>query len=327
MARRARKPQTNAWQDRNYSNGFAENADEAEWQAVLHGSAHFSAGTMDEEMSEAADQDTFPNARSDDLLQGKETIVEAVQGSVAEVIAHRQKLLGNAYPFTIKQNTLIHNPPALPIYELLLGICQAPTLTRQPYVELPRLFETLSVLAGRGYLGSQANGYRMGWPRPTTVAHFKNAVADLKTQSGNFLSEWHWSPAEHLPNDPSPKFVKEDGLDIVVWSRWPDGRTGQLYLLGQCACGSDWLQKDKDLVLDDLRQWFHLPRVKPVRSFFTPRYAADAILNELSYKAGLMFDRVRMVNALKAAHISDDINLLADKIKACLDIAKQPLAA
>jgi hypothetical protein len=74
-----------------------------------------------------------------------------------------------------------------------------------------------------------------------------------------------------------------------------------------------------------LQQWFHLPRVKPLRSFFTPRYAIDAILNEMSLKAGLMFDRVRMVNALNAPHIADDINLLANNIQTCLDIAKQPL--
>lgn len=325
MAQRQRKLQGKASEDKYYLNGLAENADEAEWQAVLNGAAHFSAGTVDDEMSEAADQDSFPNARADDRLQGKEMVMEAIQGSLAEAIAVRKALLGEAYPFKIEHNSLVYQPSDIPIYELMLGICQAPTLTTKPYVDLPRIFETLSVLAGRGYLGLESGGYRMGWPRPTDMSRFKNAVEDLKQKSGNFASEWQWAPAEHLPGDPSPKFVKEDGLDVVVWRRWQDGRTGQMYLLGQCACGRDWLEKDKDLDLEVLRDWFHPPRVKPVRSFFTPRYAVDTILTELSYKAGVVFDRVRMVTALRAHHVSDELDQLAEQIRCCVEIAKQPL--
>lgn len=317
------------WENRFQYTALATNADEAEWQAVLNGIAHVSAGTTDEAMAEAGDEFAPASAEAllkDDVLQGQEMLQEARQGSVFELLVERKKLLGAAYPFDIDGTSLIYRPAAVPIYELLLGICKSPSLTQAPYYELPRLFENLSVLAGRGYVGPQAQGYRMGWPRPTTMARFKAAIGDLRIKSGDFESEWQWEPAEHLPEDPSPKFVKEEGLDVVIWSCWPDGRTGQLYLLGQCACGEDWLTKTKELDLDDFGQWFRLPRVRPVRSFFTPRYAVKSILNDMTFKAGLVFDRVRMVSALSAPHVANDVNLLSASIQTCLGIAKQPLA-
>lgn len=326
MARDYRPCGGQSWETRYAYNAIAENADEAEWAAVLHGAANFSAGTVDDAIAEAGD-DFAPLDAWDDRLQGRELIQEALQGSVAELVAERQQLLGSAYPFEIRGNSLIHQPNGLPIYELLLGICQSPSLTKEPYCELPRFFEYLSMLAGCGYLGPNASGYRTGWPRPESVSHFQALVADVKNKSGNFESEWQWQQAEHLPANPAPSFVKEEGLDVVVWNTWPDRRTGQLYLMGQCACGKNWLDKDKDLDLSCFTEWFRLPRVMPVRSFFTPRYAVKSLLNELSFKAGLVFDRIRIVQALTAPHIAQDVELLADKIFANIEIAKQPMAA
>lgn len=328
MARAIRPRGGQDWENRFAYNTVAENADEIEWATVLNGNAHFSAGTADDAIAEAGDEFAPQNAidAAGDTLQGQEVLQEARQGTVYELIKDRQDLLGAAYPFEIRGNSLVHRASELPIYELLLGICQAPSLTATPYCELPRLFERLSVLAGRGYLGPSAAGYRTGWPRPQEMSHFKALIESLKVETGNFQSEWQWSPAEHLPEDPAPKFVKEEGLDVVVWNKWPDGRTGQLYLLGQCACGKDWLGKDRDLMLEDFTQWFRLPRVGPVRSFFTPRYAVKYLLNELAFKAGLVFDRIRIVQALAAPHLLEEVRALAPEIISSIAIAKQPMA-
>lgn len=314
-----------SWENRYAHDKQSENADQAEWDAVLNGVAHFSVGTGDEAMAEAGDE--FAASGAEDLidgdrLQGQEILQEARQGAVYEQVLERKNLLGDDYPFDIAGNSLLYKPSHVHLYELLLGICQAPSLTKNPYTILPRLFEELSLLAGCGYLGPRADGYRAGWPRPKDVTSFKNAINQLAQQSGGFLSEWQWQPAEHLPQNPSPRYVKDGGLDIVIWAKWRDGRVGQLYLLGQCACGSDWLDKNKDLDLADLKEWFRLPRVKPVRSFFTPRYAVGEILHEMSKTAGLTFDRVRIVQALGETHIRDRVNALHEKIKEALEIAK-----
>lgn len=328
MARASKIRGGQTWETRFQYDRLAENADETEWQAVLHGQAHVSAGTADEAMADAGDENAPASAEElidRDRLQGQELLQESRQGTVYELLLERNTHLGEAYPFEIDGNSLIYRPAGLPIYELMLGICQAPSLTAEPYCQLPRLFELLSMHAGRGYLGPRAVGYRTGWPRPADLTGFKSVIDDLKIRSGNYPSEWQWQPAEYLPNDPAPKFVKEEGLDVVVWDTWSDRRTGQLYLLGQCACGKDWLKKDKDLDLEDFTEWFRLPRVKPVRGFFTPRYAVTSILYTLSHSAGLVFDRIRMVQALNEPHVAEDLEQLQTQIFACLDIAKQPI--
>lgn len=326
MSKLSRIRKQNAWENRYPLDKLAQNADEAEWEAVLQGNAHVSAGTQDEAMAETGDEfaaDDADRLIANDRLQGQELLQESRQGTVLEQLERRQKLLGKDYPFKIDGNSLSYTPTTWRVYELLLGICQAPSLSAKPFYELPRIFENLSVLAGRGYLGPMAKGYRTGWPRPQDISRFKTLIEDVKKQSGDHLSEWEWCPAEHLPNNPAPKFVKEDGLDVVVWRQWPDKRTGQLYLLGQCACGADWLKKDKELDLDDFEEWFRLPRTNPIRSFFTPRDAVDPILNHLARTAGLVFDRMRIVQALGEDHLAIDRTHLAPQIIRCLDIAKQ----
>lgn len=328
MRRLTRPRQHTAWEMRYALDKLAQNADESEWAAVLHGTSHVSVGTQDEAMAETGDEFATEDADqliASDRLQGQEILQESRQGTVLEQLKQRKELLGKHYPFEIDGNSLNYTPVDLPVYELLLGICQAPSLTAAPFCELPRLFENLSLLAGRGYLGPRSQGYRTGWPRPKNVARFKALIADVKQRSGNHLTEWQWQQAEHLPEDPAPKFVKEDGLDVVVWRQWPDQRTGQLYLLGQCACGVDWLNKDKELDLNDFQEWFRLPRTMPLRSFFTPRHAVDPILNHLARTAGLVFDRMRIVQALGEAHLAKDRLSLASQIVQCLDIAKQAL--
>lgn len=309
------------WETRYAYSYLSENADQVEWSAVLNGAAHLSNGTLDDVISETGDDMTQAAARFDDRLQGGEVINEALQGSIAEILQERSRLLGAAYPFQVGSNSIEYRTETLPVYALLLGICQAPSLTSGHYAELPRIFEDLSKIAGMAYLGPGTGGYRTGWPRPAELSHFKVAIADLKQQCGNYPVEWQWSPNEDLPDDPAPKFIKEAGLDVVVWRRWPDQRTGQLYLLGQCACGKDWLDKDKDLDFEELRSWFKLPRVLPIRGFFTPRYAPTDLLAEMSRKAGLVFDRVRIVEALRAPHVADQLAQLQPQIDTCMNIA------
>lgn len=318
-----------AWEQRYLSDKISTNADEAEWSAIQYGQAHFSAGTMDEAITESGDEHAPEGAEfllQADTIQGAEVLQESRQGPVYELLAERQKLLGESYPFRFEGNTLVYEPSeGPPIYELLVGICQSPSLTRDPYTRLPRFFEQLSLIAACGYFGPEAEGYRVGWPRPENQSRFQTVIRQLKVKSGNYNSEWQWQPAEHLPDNPAPKFIKDEGMDLVVWRKWADNRSGQLYLIGQCACGGDWLNKDRDLDLGSLEEWFRLPRVLPIRSFFTPRYVIDALLVELSRTAGLIFDRVRLVQVLSEQHIAEKVQAVGQQIVELVSIAKQPL--
>lgn len=313
------------WSNRAQYARAAISADQTEWQAVLHGSAHVMVGTLDEEMSEEADQDLQDGIRIEDPIEGKSRVLELTQGLASELITKRVDQLGDAYPFDRVDNSLHYKAQTdkLPIYELLLGISRAPSLTRGDFVQLPRLFEQLSRLAGMAFLGPSAKGFHTGWPRPETPTRFKHTIEQLRADSGSHFSEWAWQPDGMLPNDPVPALIKDGGLDIVAWRPWDDRRGGQLYLLGQCACGLDWPDKTADLNLTRLSDWFRPPRVSPLRSLFTPHYAISELLFEHSPQAGLMFDRARMVHLLREPYIQTELVALTDQIKTVFAIAKQ----
>lgn len=314
------------WGNRTQYDRLATNADQMEWQAVLNGAAHVMAGTMDNEMAEEADQGLGDGVRTEDLLEGKSRVLELAQGTTTEIILERIRQLGDAYPFRHVENSLHYQATAdqLPMYELLLGISQAPSLTVGEFTALPRLFEQLSKLAGMAFLGPTAAGFHTGWPRPETHTRFKSVIDQLRTDSGKFFSEWEWRPGSDLPADPIPALIKDGGMDIVAWRPWADQRGAHLYLLGQCACGGDWLNKTTELDMKRLSDWFHPPRVEPLRSFFTPHYAVQGLLREHSRTAGLMFDRVRIVHMLREPHIRQSVAGLEAEIRAALAIAKLP---
>lgn len=321
--RRSKRPQPGGWESRYYHNAQSDSTDQAEWLAVRHGSAPMAAGTQDEEMAESADQDILPAGQAQDRLQDKEVVREGAQGAVLEIVETRQRMLGNAYPFELAGNSLTYRPTNQPVYEALLAITQAPSLTTGAHATLPRLFEELSLLACQGYLGPDAGGYRTGWPRPDTVSRFQQAIAAVKTAAAPQANdaEWAWQPESGLPADPAPAFVKEEGLDIVAWRRWRDDRGCPQYLFGQCACGGDWMGKGDDINLRLLERWFRLPKVPPVKSLFVPRYVGSSLMHEMSIKGGLVFDRVRIVHSLQAPHIAPQLAALAPQLLASIQIS------
>lgn len=79
---------------------------------------------------------------------------------MAEILHERSRLLGAAYPFRVGDNSIEYCAEALPVYALLLGICQSPSLTSGSYAELPRIFEDLSKIAGMAYRSPGTGGYR-----------------------------------------------------------------------------------------------------------------------------------------------------------------------
>ena len=164
-------------------------------------------------------------------------------GTVAEEFIRRERLMGDAYPFSLGGNTLTYRQSKSLVYEFCLAVCMSPSLSKKPFTTiLPPAFERLSRDVLKCFLGPGSNGYRTGWPsdgfgdRPI---RFKAVVEELHRLTG----EWVWSPAPGRSNDPSHTAVKDEGLDVVVWKKIGDDRKGHMFLLGQCACGQDWTEK------------------------------------------------------------------------------------
>ncbi len=294
----------------------ASDADQVEFSALRNGSSLADSGIYDERMAGAMDDYEVPDGLDHAPWQDEDLKNDSAVGLVHEEIERRRDTMGAAYPFRVRGATLDYVPNGGLLYEFLLAICNAETITSGRYVRLPRLFERLSARLVAAYLGDRTRFLHTGAPREEDVGRsFRQAMLTLAEAT----SEWQWGPDEDLPEEPANG---DSGCDFVVWPAPPDGRPiGQLFFLGQCACGNDWDTKFNDLTLKRLSKWFNpLSVVDPVRCFATPHHVTDSMLREASREAGYVFDRARLASI---AHRSPDGTLethVQEEMRALVDL-------
>lgn len=280
-----------------------EDADQAEFAAFVRQSAVIDTGIYDDRIAGALD-DFEPEDSTVHLdWQRQDLQYDTAVGRIHEELSRRSQMMGASYPFDIEDNKLIHSASASGFYEFCLATCCANTITAGDFVGLPRAFERATALLLKSYLGEHATWLHTGSPRDRDVGTtFRDAMMRLNALSG----EWIWGPEPDLPDDPST--TGDEGMDFVVWIPSPDKRAGQLFILGQCACGDDWEGKFNDLSLDKLRKWFRPGwYVTPARAFATPHHLSDGHLLNAQREAGLVLDRARLT--LIAEHLAGDESL------------------
>jgi len=269
---------------------LSSDADQVELEALASGYAVIDSGAEDELVAGVLDDlagDSMSPANSEEW-QRDDLIRDDSVGLIHGELATRSGLLGTAYPFDLDQGTLIYAKDRhSPVYEFLLSASSSKFVSGR-YAELPRMFERVATRLVTAYFGANAKGMHIGWPRDGNTS-FKAAAAQLHSRTG----EWRWGPEEGL----DPADVKDGGCDFIVWFHPSDGRKiGQLFVLGQCACGNNWQEKYGDLNIKRMEKWFNpLSTVEPVRAFATPWHVDDHLLREASREAGLLFDRSRLV--------------------------------
>ena len=266
----------------------ATNADQAEFFALKRGSANLDLGSYDDRLAGVLDE--LEPDKGVEPWQRDDLRNDTAVGHTQEEVERRISLLRSAYPFRLDGGTLSYEGGNACLYEFLLCICNA-TLTSGAHVELPRVFERVAAKLVAAYFGARARSIHTGSPRDRAVGtSFRKAMQTVSEETG----EWTWGPDEGLPADPPQQ--RDEGCDFVVWLQAADGRQiGQLFVLGQCACGNDWDTKYRDLDLARLKRWFNpLSDVQPLRSFATPHHVIDVLLREASQQSGLFFDRARL---------------------------------
>lgn len=283
---------TLAYLSRNADFKVALDADQAEFRAVMMGTAPIDEGLRDDRWTGELVAE-ISGARPQWVEQQDAT--EELSGDIAEEIDRRVLLLGDYYPFERIGNGIRHKQSATAVYEFCLATTVAPNLTTGSLAGLPVAFEMLARDALSLYVGG-ARGVRTGWPRHRADGlpnRAKQVFARLHAETGECV----WQPQHGRPDDPAPMHVKDLGLDVLVWRAMPDGRIGQLFLLAQCACGpSGWTEKWRDLDLVELGAWLRpFTFTAPVRCFCVPFHIGNtATLESVSSKAGLTLDRVRI---------------------------------
>ena len=287
-----------AWEARHQDDRVATNADQAELLAIRYGSSNSEAGISDDRIAGSLDDYDVPDPLSASVWASDDLALDSATSDISAVIRHRQEILGPAYPFQLHGNRLVYRESHTLAYEFCLVASQS-CLSEGEFVRLPRAFERLArdVLVLFLGVGQGTGAFRTGWPGDefeSRPPRFKSLMAVLHELTG----EWTWAPAPHLPEDPTPRDVKDEGLDVVVWKRVLDERGGSLFLLVQCACGNDYATKfdDIDVNFDKLGQWLRpISCARPVRVFCTPRHIPnDSYFLEINRRAGLTFDRIRI---------------------------------
>ncbi len=300
------KKQNDLYRKRHEAQRFVVNADRAEFQALRDGSAEIDSGVYNERVADTLeDLDFIPHET--ERWHGEDLKIDTAVGGTRDELERRVRILAAAYPFRLKRGTLFHHSGASSVYEFFLSICNATTLTRGDHARLPRLFERIAARLVAAYFGRHATSIHTGAPRsPDTDSSFMRAMQDVAAQTG----EWDWGPDDRLPGE---QHQGDEGCDFIVWLMASDRRKiGQLFVLGQCACGNDWQSKYGDLDLKKLQKWFNpLSVVDPVRSFATPHHVTDPVLREASRQGGLFFDRARLTMA--AFQASDAV--IGDEMK------------
>ncbi len=270
-------------------------ADQTEFESLRYGSAIVDNGAYNERVASALDDYATQDGQDRPTWHEEDLTLDSFVGGIHEEIKRRVSLMGDAYPFKLDKNTLYYEERNKGFYEFLLAICNVNNF-KGKHKHLPRLFERTTTKLIATYLGRYAQSLHTGFPRDSENGlNFQEAMQEVGKCSGEF----RWEPEDSL--DPSSK--KDEGVDFVIWLKHADKRTfGQIFILGQCACGNNWDSKWSELQVNKIEKWFHpMTIIPPVRAFATPYHVTDSALKEASREAGLFFDRARLTMILDQA--------------------------
>lgn len=284
----------------------AENADQTEWKAYLLGNTPIESGFDDNLAAGNTEEYSSEGAEASETFMESDRTKDNAGSSIHSEIGRRAKMLGSDYPFIIRGNNLLYigNEELIShtVYTFLLAIANAKSIIAGEFVKLPREFELLCNDLVRWHYGYYAKSIHIGWPRSETDLpnHFERLAREyIMPQTG----EWNWDP--HPEADLTVlDYIKDGGLDFLVWLESPDGDKGKLFVTGQCACGDDWDSKyhDIDPEFKKLKKWFSkgVSWVDPVRVFGVPFCINGADRFDVTQQAGIFYDRLRLTLLCRA---------------------------
>jgi hypothetical protein len=259
-------------------------ADWLELTAILSSDGNASRGDLERTLRRAS-----LSEMRDDLA------VEQKLLEVFEEIEQRWKAAASAYPFEVDYGTLQtkstwHQFPAY-AFCLCLSYFGSPTL--QPR----KLFELVSGAAAKAFV--YGNAVDFGSPRHVLSAAFPDAVSQLCALIGE---------GDRYAGLPTLG-QKDAKLDLVAWRDFPDRNPSKLLMLGQCASGSDWEGKIREL---NPRAFFanwtrETPASPLISSLFIPHRIERKKWKSIARNSdGIVFDRCRIAYLAHGANFDFD---------------------
>lgn len=214
-------------------------------------------------------------------------------------IDRRSKSCAGGYPFALdlKGTVLRHDSMdaserAVVYRYLLLSTRLNMTADKvQADIDGTGLLEEVSAAVLRCYLGyNRAQSVVFGTAIGGTFRDKVDALCGALGEGGGF---------EAL--DPGPVNANDDRLDSAAWIPFSDKRGGKLIIFCQCKTGSNWREHTTQLQPDAfIRRWMKHRAflVVPVRAFCVSESTCPNHWGGLVSYAGLLFDRLRLVDFL-----------------------------
>lgn len=239
----------------------------------------------DNEYNEGTDDEDDQNANTLDEVMGE--------------IGRRGLACGSGYPFqldlhgTVVRHQTADNSARADVYRyLLLSTRLNMTSERiQDGIDGTALLEELAAVVLRCYLGSErARSFVFG---TAASGRFEMKIQRLCSEIGE------GGMFQNI--DSGPTDANDDKLDAVAWVPFSDGRAGKLVLFCQCKTGSNWKEHLTQLQPDVfLKRWTSRGGyiLDPVRAFCVSEAAQPSKWHGLAGYAGLLFDRLRVVDFL-----------------------------
>lgn len=284
------------WTLRNRHQDAAVDADQVECEAILLGNAAVDVGIRDEIMAGVVDDNIIEPGNS---WQERQETLEEFSGAIADEIARRAEIMGEAYPFKLESNGIVYTQSRTGVYEFCLAVAMNPTGAKEGYKRASAIFEYIARDVLITHIGG-GTGFRTGHPAYDSENRGTKA-SETFTALEALCGEFHWSPEEGKPADPSYIHLKDGGLDVVVWKSIEQleyKRKGNFFILGQCACGKNDINqnKAKELSIERLATWLRpVTHAGPLRTFLLAHHVPNAAyLHDLSKYGGVVYDRARI---------------------------------
>ena len=245
----------------------------------------FLSRTGDNEFNEGVDDEDDINA-------------DALDDVMMEIDRRSRSCVGG-YPFALdlKGTVLRHNPGDVSeravVYRYLLLSTRLNMTTDkiQANIDGTGLLEEISAAVLRCYLGyDRAQSVVFGTAIGGTFRDKVDTLCHAIGEGGRF---------EAL--DPGPVNANDDRLDSVAWIPFSDMRPGKLIIFCQCKTGSNWKEHTTQLQPDAfINRWMKHRTflVKPMRAFCVSEATGPTNWRGLVSYAGLLFDRLRLVDFL-----------------------------
>lgn len=227
-------------------------------------------------------------------------------------IKHRVQFTDNSYPFIIGKSSIQFNQlestaEYLYVFLLLATRFNMKKKRKQDGIDGADLFELVCAHVAEKFFGENSTAMVFGTADKTG---FQKKVSELIKALGE-------GDGFRNPNA-NPPTKNDDGIDVVVWKNFADGREGKLIGFGQCKTGTstwrDEIHKLKPIAF--CTKWFYKnPVFEPLALVFITDTMNDEYNFYDTQKDFLIFNRFRIMEyALKGLplHLENSIKKWVD---------------